>query len=112
MNNDFQPVVGHRFNFRATPNPRWNGVVGCEVLIVEPNRRLAYSWNASAAAAEDGLKTVVTWTLTPTRSGVLVRMEQSGFRPEDESNYSGAKYGWQRYITALEQAVSQLGENS
>jgi uncharacterized protein YndB with AHSA1/START domain len=30
MENDFQPVVGHRFNFRAAPMPHWNGVVDCQ----------------------------------------------------------------------------------
>ncbi len=45
MKNDFQPVVGYRFNFRATPMPQWNGVVDCQVLVVEPNQRLSYSWN-------------------------------------------------------------------
>jgi|SRR6516162_8905612 len=65
---------------------------------VEPNHRLSYSWNASGEEAAGGLKTVVTWTLTPTKGGGLVRMEQSGFRPEDEANCQGASYGWQRYI--------------
>ena len=27
MKNDFQPVVGHKFNFRAEPMPGWNGVI-------------------------------------------------------------------------------------
>src|ERR1700681_871337 len=36
MKNDFQPVVGHRFNLRSNPMPHWNGVVDCEVLVVEP----------------------------------------------------------------------------
>jgi len=27
MKNDFPPVVGHRFNFRATPKPHWNRVL-------------------------------------------------------------------------------------
>jgi uncharacterized protein YndB with AHSA1/START domain len=108
MKNDFQPVVGHRFNFRAPPMPQWNGVVDCEVLAVEPNNRLSYTWNASGDEAATGLKTVVTWTLTPTKSGVLVRMEQSGFRPEDERNYQGANYGWQRNIGNLERVVAGL----
>jgi uncharacterized protein YndB with AHSA1/START domain len=51
MENDFQPVVGHRFNFRATPMAHWNGVVDCQVLVVEPNQRLCYSWNASGEDA-------------------------------------------------------------
>jgi len=108
MKNDFQPVVGHRFNFRATPMPHWNGVVDCRVLVVEPNKRLSYSWDASGEEAAGGLKTVVTWTLTPTKDGVLVRMEQSGFRPEDETNYQGANYGWQRYVAGLERVAAGL----
>jgi uncharacterized protein YndB with AHSA1/START domain len=64
------------------------------VLVVEPNERLSYSWNASGDEAAGGLKTIVTWTLTPTTGDTLVRMEQSGFRPEEEANYQGASHGW------------------
>jgi len=108
MENDFQPVVGHKFNFRAKPMPHWNGVTDCEVLVVEPNKRLSYSWNSSGEEAAKGLKTVVVWTLTPTKNGTLVRLEQSGFRPEQESNYQGATYGWQRFIGGLEKVVAGL----
>src|SRR4051794_30896617 len=108
MKNDFKPVVGHKFNFRAQPMPHWNGVVDCEVLSVEPNRQLSYTWNASGAEAAGGLKTFVTWTLTPTKRGVIVRMEQSGFRPDDEFNYKGAQYGWQKYLGGLETVVARL----
>ena len=44
MDNNFQPVVSHRFTFRFTPMPNWNGVIDCEVLVVEPNKKLSYSW--------------------------------------------------------------------
>ena len=108
MKNDFQPVVGHRFNFRATSTPHWNGVIDCEVLLVEPNERLSYSWNASGEEAAGGLKTVVTWILTPTKDGTRVHMEQSGFRPEQKSNYQGASYGWQRFIGGLERVAAGL----
>lgn len=108
MKNDFQPVVGHKFNFRSTPMPHWNGIVDCEVLVVDPLKRLSYSWNVPGGEATEGLRTVVTWTLTPTEGGVLVRMEQSGFRPEEEANYQGAGYGWQRFIAGLEQVVASL----
>ena len=59
MANDFAPRVGHKFNFRSTPMPQWNGVIDCEVLAVEPEKRLSYRWAAL------GLETVVTFTLTP-----------------------------------------------
>jgi uncharacterized protein YndB with AHSA1/START domain len=102
MNNDFRPVVGHRFNFRATPMPNWNGVIDCEVLVVEPNSRLSYRWGSM------GLESVVAWTLTPTKGGTHVRMEQSGFRSEEDANYKGASYGWQKFIASLEDVVARL----
>jgi uncharacterized protein YndB with AHSA1/START domain len=54
------------------------------------------------------LKTVVTWTLTPTKVGTLVRMEQTGFRPEEGQTYQGSSYGWQQFIDGLERAVAGL----
>ena len=102
MKNDFQPRVGHRFSFRSKPVPNWNGIIDSEVLAIEPNSRLCYSWVTMGATS------VVTWTLTPTKTGVLVRMEQSGFRPEDEANYQGARYGWQRFSAGLERVVAGL----
>ena len=51
MSNDFQPVVGHRFNLRGD----WGGVLDCEVLAIEPNKTLSYTWNFKHAdAAFDG----------------------------------------------------------
>ena len=109
MRNDFEPVVGRTFNFRADPMPQWNGVTDCEVLVVEPLERLSYTWCSSGDQAANGLKTVVEWTLTPTPNGTLVRMEQSGFRPQDGSFFQGAAYGWQRMAAGLERVAGSLG---
>jgi uncharacterized protein YndB with AHSA1/START domain len=102
MDNDFEPVVGHRFTFRSTPMPNWNGIVECEVLVVEPNKKLSYSWGSL------GLGSVVVWTLVASEGGTLVRMEQSGFRPDQEAAYKGANYGWQKFIAGLERVVAGL----
>lgn len=102
MDNDFQPVVGHSFKFRSRPMPNWNGIIDCEVLVVEPNKKLSYSWGSL------GLGTVVVWTLAATGGGTLVRMEQSGFGPDQEANYKGASYGWQKFIGGLERVVGGL----
>ena len=108
MANDFEPVVGHRFTFHMPPMPGWNGVTDCEVLTVVPNEELSYTWNASGEEAATGLRTVVTWTLEPDGDGVLVRMEQSGFREQDQRNFMGAKYGWERNLGQLESVVARL----
>jgi uncharacterized protein YndB with AHSA1/START domain len=102
MKNDFQPVVGHRFNFRSTPVPGWNGVIDAEVLVVEPNSRLSYSWGTM------GMESVVAWTLTPTKDGTHVRMEQSGFRSEEDAAYKGARWGWTKFIGNLERVAGGL----
>ncbi len=99
MSNDFQPVVGHRFSFRATPVPGWNGIIDSEVLVVEPNSRLSYGWAAM------GLESVVVWTLTPTERGTHLRMEHSGFPSKESASYKGAKYGWQKFIGNLERVL-------
>ncbi|MGB8653438.1 MAG: SRPBCC domain-containing protein [Candidatus Acidiferrales bacterium] len=102
MDNDLEPVVGHRFQFRATPVPQWNGIIDSEVLVVEPNKKLSYSWGTL------GLETIVIWTLAATNGGTLLRFEQSGFGPGREANYKGAKYGWQKFIGNLERVVAGL----
>ncbi|MBT9333266.1 SRPBCC family protein [Paracidobacterium acidisoli] len=106
MSNDFEPVVGRRFRFRTEPVSHWSGVVDCEVLVVDPQRRLSYSWGVGESEA--GLQWVVLWTLTPAEGGTHVRMEQSGFRPEQKANYQGAKYGWQKFFSGLERVAEGL----
>jgi uncharacterized protein YndB with AHSA1/START domain len=108
MKNDFQPVVGHKCNFRAQPVMGWNGVTDCEVLELVPHQRLVYTWNASGEQARDGLKTIVTWTLTPHNGGTHVRMEQSGFRPQDEGGYRGMGGGWPRILGRLEDVAARF----
>lgn len=102
MDNDFRPAVGQGFNFRSTPMPNWNGIIDCEVLAIEPNKKLSYSWNSM------GLESVVSWTLVATSGGTLVRMEQSGFRPDQQAAYQGATYGWQKFLGGLERVVAAL----
>ena len=97
MKNDFAPKVDHRFKLEAD----W-GVVDCQVQTLEPHRTLSYSWAAL------GLDSVVTWTLTPTTKGTHLRMEQTGFGPDQTRAYQGARYGWPKFFDALEQSVARL----
>src|SRR5690348_11367052 len=80
MKNDFVPVVGSRFNLRGD----WGGVLDCEVLEVEQNRTLSYTWNFAHDDPAYAIKSVVTFTLTPTRTGTHLRVEQVGFRPDQK----------------------------
>jgi uncharacterized protein YndB with AHSA1/START domain len=101
MDNDFKPIVGHRFSFRATPMPNWDGRIDSQVMTVEPFEKLAYTWNSM------GLVSVVVWTLVATANGTLIRMEQTGFREDQEANYQGATYGWRKFLGELERVLAK-----
>ncbi len=106
MENSFEPTVGHRFTFSAKPVPGWSGVTNCVVLTLDRPRTLSYSWG-DGSESDSGLRTVVTWTLTPEAGGTRVRMEQSGFRPEDERGYLGMGSGWPRILERLDAVAAR-----
>ena len=98
MANDFQPVVGHRFTFRAEPQPHWDGVVPCEVLAIEPPSRLVLKWMAWT----------VTLALTATAGGTHLRMEQAPFAADQAAAYAGAKFGWGKFLQALDDLLARV----
>ena len=102
MKDDFKPVPGHRFNLRREPQPNVSVVVDCKVLEVEPNKTLSYTWAAF------GLESVVTFTLTPTSTGTHLRVEQSGFRPDQQLAYKGAKAAWRQFLAGFEQVTARM----
>jgi len=108
LKNDFEPVVGHRCQFRSTPMPQWSGIIDSEVLEVKPHSRLVYSWMPSGGEGHGGPTWVVTFTLTPTAAGTHLRMEQSGFQSEEGPDYKGAKYGWSNFLNNLDRVVGGL----
>jgi uncharacterized protein YndB with AHSA1/START domain len=81
MKNNFQPVVGHKFEFLDRPKPgfKWDGTAYCEVLEVMPYKKLSYSWKGGPKKGETTLDSVVTWTLTPKDQGTELLLEHTGF---------------------------------
>jgi uncharacterized protein YndB with AHSA1/START domain len=103
MKNDFQPTAGHTFHLHSD----WGGILDCEVLAVEENRTLSYTWNLVHDDPSFNLRSVVTFTLTPTAAGTHLRMEQEGFRPNQPQAYGGARAGWPRFLARLEQLLDR-----
>jgi uncharacterized protein YndB with AHSA1/START domain len=101
MDNDFQPTLGRKFQLRATPVPGWNGIIDGEVLALESNKKLVYTW------ASMGLATQVEFTLTPTANGTHLRMEHSGFGSDKDANYNGAKWGWTKFLGNMEKVLAK-----
>lgn len=104
--NDFKPVVGHKFQFRSEPKEGWNGIVDGEVLEVDEPHRLSYKW------VSVGVSTTVTWTLKQDEDGTThVHFEQTGFeeiKEGVEQALNGAKYAWQSMAKQLENVLAEL----
>lgn len=102
------PVVGLRlepgaaFEFRAQPQPGWDGVVNCRLLEAEPHGKLRWRWVVG------DIDTVVTFTLTPTATGTRLSLVHSGFRPDQKHNLAGARYGWKAMSGKLTDLLARL----
>jgi uncharacterized protein YndB with AHSA1/START domain len=103
MKNDFKPEVGHSFNLRG----EWGGVLDCKVLTVEPHKTLTYSWDFAHDDAAYNLRSVVTFTLTATDTGTHLRVEQSGFGPQQRQAFGGARVGWEKFLGNLDQVLDK-----
>ena len=110
MPNDFKPVVGHRFTFKTQPMGGWDGIVHCEVLEVEPNRRLVYSWKGGSddnPKYGSRLDSVVTWTLSPEKGGTRLRLVHAGFRsPGNDFVYDAMKSGWGHIMGRIAEIIA------
>ena len=105
MKNDFKPVVGHSFNLKGD----WGGVLDCEVLAIEDGKALSYTWDFVHEDPAYNLKSVVTFTLTPTATGTHLRMEQEGFRPDQKQAFGGAHAGWKQFLDKLDGLLAKEG---
>lgn len=100
MENDFKPVVGHRFQFRTEPTEWWDGIIKGEVLIVDAPNRLSYTW------ASGGEEHTVTWTLQELGDGkVNLHLDQTGF--SNAQGVEGARYGWGNWFGKFEKVLEQ-----
>ncbi len=97
---DFQPVVGHHFQFRGKEATGWTGIVDCKVLIVDEPHRLSYTWVTEGQLGQH--RTTVSWTLTASDNGMTqIHLEQRGFDRQTKQEIDGAKYGWTHQLNQL-----------
>lgn len=75
MDNDFEPKLGHKFQFHSHPLPGVSKTIRCEVVELEEPTRLVYTWQ-EAATAEPSL---VIWTLTPVAGGTQLHLKHQEY---------------------------------
>jgi uncharacterized protein YndB with AHSA1/START domain len=88
MPNDF---LGHKFQFKTKSAPGFDGIVNCEVIEMDPPRRLAYAWRGGK------LNSVVSFHSQPVAEGTRLVLEHTGFEGVgDLASLLGS--GWKRML--------------
>jgi uncharacterized protein YndB with AHSA1/START domain len=99
---DVKAIVGHRFTLDMGP---W-GLQPCEVIAVEPDRLLCYSF------APGTLDTKITWRLEPENSGTRLYLEHSGFdldSPLAKTAFESMSSGWPKVLQRIATAIELWG---
>jgi len=109
MPNDFKPVVGHNFQFKARPMPNFNfdGIIYCKVLEIVPNKKLVYTWRGGPGDGTMTLDSKVEWTLNAKDNGTELIIEHNGFA-SDESMlqiFSVMDAGWLQNIKKIAELI-------
>jgi uncharacterized protein YndB with AHSA1/START domain len=111
MPNDFKPVVGHRFQFkaRARLGLKFNGDIYCRVLEIIPFRKLVYSWQGGMSKENPSLDSIVMWTLTSSPGGgTILLLEHKGFRGMKNSlAWFTMNIGWAKIGRRLRNHINQ-----
>ena len=96
MPNDFKPKVGHKFRFQVDPMPGCGHLTFCEVRVVEPPRRLVYSWMPAKDEKNvpQGAPSVVSWTLHPERGGTRLALDHTGLEVYSWWQRFMLRFGW------------------
>jgi len=97
MENDFKPVVGHQFELRDISG-NWDGILYCEVILVDPPSQLAYEFKGGVMKN----KTIVTITLIPEANGTRLKLDHTGWTGLTDIAISGIiGLGWRRMFGLL-----------
>ncbi len=101
MENDFEPVMGRRFQFRYAAGPNGRGWIDCEVLALEPPTRIVWSWQATESD-RDGLVEIQLKTI---EGGTELTLAHTGDTdPDRRSRYAA---GWPGKFADLHRLLSQ-----
>jgi len=110
MKNDFQPTVGHEFQFRTNPLPNLNfdGIIYCKVLEIIPHKKLVYSWKGGPSKDVVTMDSIVQWTLTEKNNGTELDLVHDGFSEgfEQFPIFSAMESGWIKNMKEIYQHLN------
>jgi uncharacterized protein YndB with AHSA1/START domain len=112
MENDFQAIVGHKFQMRGIPVPAvgFSGLVASEVLALETEKVLRISWRD--AHSGNNLDSTVTWSIAAEDTGSRLSLVHDGFDPSEPTHVASHRImsgGWRNHVLPrLGQTLAEL----
>ncbi|BAZ12794.1 hypothetical protein NIES4071_46280 [Calothrix sp. NIES-4071] len=98
MKNDFEPCVGHKFQFIYSSIPGFEESINCQVIELEEPRRLSFTWQDKMMCQPS----IVTWTLQAVDGGTELHLEhrvlETAFTGLQQPMYSprfNSQHNWQ-----------------
>src|SRR6202046_4847304 len=110
MKNDFQPVVGHEFTFRANPVPSldFDGIVYCKVLEIVPFKKLSYSWKLGPGDGTVNVDSIVRWELQQKDNGTELLLDHGDFKIlENAGIFNAMTKGWLENMHKIAQNLNK-----
>lgn len=115
MESDFEPVEGRAFRFTFESKlPGAGGEVLCEVVEIDPPRKMVWTWRDTWAWARQERPTTVTWTLRPEDGGTRLTLVHEGFEGIGPVVLSKLlRFGWGTMLKkTLPAAIAGGGESN
>jgi len=114
MPNNFEPVLGHEFQFRIKPVPSLDldGIFYCKVLELVPFQKLTYTWKGGSGNGIFTLDTVVEWTLEQYKNGTKLSLRQSGFKEANFTIFTSMTDGWEKNIQKMISHINSTNNNN
>jgi len=112
MENDFEPIIGYDFQFKARPMPdcHFDGIIYCKVLEVVPFKKLSYSWKLGPGGGKINIDSLVEWTLSPKEGGTQLMLEHSGFKETEDvainTLFTMMDAGWLKNINKIAELIN------
>jgi len=112
MKSDFQPIMGHEFQFRVNPIPSldFDGIIYCKVLEIDPFKKLSYSWKLGPGDGTINVDSVVHWELQPKDKGTELLLIHGDFAIlENVSIFNAMDNGW---LENIHKILDQLNKTN
>ena len=71
MENNFEPRIGHRFQFKHATLPGIDGTIECEVIELDEPKLISYTWKDTLMCQPS----IVTWILEPVEDGTRLHLQ-------------------------------------